>query len=185
LIVKLKGIVDEVVDDQIYLDIAGVVYGVYTNLEEIEVDKELNLYISEVIREDSYKLYGFITLNEKRVFEELLKVSGVGAVVGLSVLKTFKIEELAEIVSENSEKLLTKVPKIGIKSAKKIIMELSSKSFIKEFQKPDSSAKEIDLASQALQSLGFSEVEVRKAIANCESKNHKDLIREALSKLKT
>jgi Holliday junction DNA helicase RuvA len=183
LIAKLKGVVDEVHHSSLYLDVNSVVYEVFTPLpllNEFEVNQKTTLHISEIIREDSYTLYGFKEFSDKTIFEELLKISGVGAKVSIAILSTLSRSELSRILDTEDEKALTKVPKIGLKSAKKIMIELLSIRDKLNLDSVDSSSKEVGVAIEALLQLGFPQKDIVKAIDSCSGETHQELIKEAL-----
>ena len=128
MIGKLVGNVDQVFDETIILDISGVGYEVYCPervIKLVENDrKNVTLYIETRIRDDVIKLYGFPSLNERICFRLLQTVQGVGAKVALTVLGLLSTEELERAISLNDDKLISRVPGIGPKVAKRIVVEL-------------------------------------------------------------
>ncbi len=77
-----------------------------------------------VVREDAHLLYGFLTANERAAFRQLLKVSGVGPKVALSVLSGLSVDDLAAAVASEDAARLTKVPGVGKKTAERLVLEL-------------------------------------------------------------
>ena len=79
------------------------------------------------MREDAHLLYGFGTENERRAFRQLLKISGIGARIALSVLSGLSVAELAQAVTLQESGRLTKIPGIGKKTAERLLLELKDK----------------------------------------------------------
>jgi Holliday junction DNA helicase RuvA len=192
LIAKLKGVIDEVQTSSLFIDVKGVVYEVFTPLpflETINKNENINIFISEIIREDSYTLYGFKEFKEKKLFEELLKINGIGAKVGIAFLSTISFSELANILEKEDEKPLLKIPKVGLKSAKKILIELISikdKLDLKSLDNnQENSNHEKNIAIEALEQLGFSRKDIIKGLNYCNGKTHQEIIKELLLILKS
>ncbi|MDX9739495.1 MAG: Holliday junction branch migration protein RuvA [Candidatus Dojkabacteria bacterium] len=135
----------------------GIGYRVYvtSKFKFQERDSEISLYTSFQVREESQSLYGFNTESERDFFEQLLTISGVGPKVALSILSTYEMERVREIVLDGDSKLLSKVPGLGSKGAQKIILELRGKiDFDKENVQLEGDVKLKEL-KEALKSLGY------------------------------
>jgi len=112
------------------VDIGGVGYACMTTmntLSRLETGKKARLYIYNYIKEDAFDLFGFYDLSEKRCFEQLLGVSGVGPRAALSILSSATPESLALAIINDEETALTIAPGIGKKLAQRIILELKDK----------------------------------------------------------
>ena len=154
----------------------GVVYEINVSLLTFsKVEDEVLFYITEVIKENEYSLYGFVDKNEKKIFDMLLKINGVGPKVALGILSTLTPEEFVEVVKNKDIKTLTKVPGIGPKSAKRILMEMG------EFEL-DSIDNNLVQVIIALENLGFKKSDILKALQG-ESGSVEELIKKALKKL--
>ncbi|NLK66438.1 MAG: Holliday junction branch migration protein RuvA [Campylobacteraceae bacterium] len=161
---------------------SGLSYGVIVSLNcsaSLTVGEKASLIITQIIRDDAHLLYGFKDKDEQNMFQVLLKVSGVGASTAMAVCSTLKYSEFVSSVVNGDTKVLTTVPGIGLKTARKIIAELSDAKLISsesvESYKSD--------AILALESLGFKRDRVLKIISECTATNTADLIKEALKKL--
>lgn len=135
----------------------GIGYRVYvtSKFKFQERDSEISLYTSFQVREESQSLYGFNTESERDFFEQLLTISGVGPKVALSILSTYEMERVREIVLDGDSKLLSKVPGLGSKGSQKIILELRGKiDFDKENVRLEGDVKLKEL-KEALKSLGY------------------------------
>ena len=112
------------------VDIGGAGYACMTTmntLSRLETGKKARLYTYCYIKEDAFDLYGFFDLSEKRCFEQLLGVSGVGPKAALSILSSATPESLALAIVGDDETALTVAPGIGKKLAQRIILELKDK----------------------------------------------------------
>lgn len=141
---------------------------------------DISLHVTQIIREDANNLYGFKDEDEKRVFDTLVKVNGVGPSTALAVCSTMNPSEFATALTSNSVEAFKKVPGIGPKSAKRILVELSDFELTNDDMNANSS---IGDALTALESLGFKKDRVRKILSTCNSVETSSLVKEALKKL--
>ena len=126
----LEGIVTITGQNLAVIDIGGAGYACMTTLgtlSRLETGKKSRLYTYCNIKEDAFDIYGFFDLSEKRCFEHLLGVSGVGPKAALSILSANTPESLALAVISDDEAALTAAPGIGKKLAARIILELKDK----------------------------------------------------------
>jgi len=188
LIVGLKGIVETVQPNSIYLDVQGVIYEVFTtliDLEQIKKGDKLYIHIEQIIREDSNSLYGFLKTDTKLFFKELIKITGIGAKVAIGILSTISEIELIDIIERGDEKALVKVPKIGLKTAKRVLNELVEikDRFIIQNSLTSSENSEKSVAIQALEQLGFNRTSIIQLVNSSSMLKHQDIIKECLTKL--
>lgn len=126
----LEGIVSDIDINLAVIDCGGVGYAVNTTantLSRLKTKEKAKLYISESIKEDCFDLYGFSTLNEKRCFEMLLTVSGIGPKAAQAILSTSTPEALAMAIMNGDEKAITVAQGVGKKIAQRVILELKDK----------------------------------------------------------
>jgi Holliday junction DNA helicase RuvA len=112
------------------VDIGGVGYACMTTmntLSRLETGKKARLYTYCNIKEDAFDIFGFYDLSEKRAFEQLISVSGVGPKAALSILSASTPENLALAIVGDDESALTVAPGVGKKLAQRIILELKDK----------------------------------------------------------
>lgn len=166
----------------ILFNVNGVIYEVSMSLNALPSVKENDtLLITQIIREDSIALYGFLSKEEKDLFDNLIKINGIGPKVALSICSAFKPAEFLNIANSNDFATLKKVPGIGEKMAKRIIVEISGKlSNVAQLNLPQG---KID-ALNALESLGFKNSEILAMLENVKSTSVEDIIKEALQQLK-
>jgi len=152
-----------------YTDIllsSGIAYRVYvtSQFEVKSVGEGISLYTSFQVREDSQTLYGFNKEEERDFFEELLTVSGIGPKSALSILSTYTMDRVKQIVLDGDSSLLSKVPGLGHKGAQKVILELRGKI---DFDKEDARGKEDERVrelKEALRVLGFKGKELEDSV---------------------
>ena len=126
----LKGTVAEIGQSSLVLDVNGIGFFINTSLKTISSVKAsapARLYISESIGESNFDLYGFADLQEKRFFELLISVSGVGPKAAISLLSSLNTDTLVMAIINDDAKALTTAPGIGKKIAQRIILELRDK----------------------------------------------------------
>ena len=126
----LEGIVSEFEQNLAVIDCGGVGFAVNTTantLSRLRTGEKGKLYISESIGETNFDLYGFATKAEKRWFEMLLSISGVGPKAALSILSYNSPDSLALSIMNDDVKALTVAPGIGKKIAQRVILELKDK----------------------------------------------------------
>ena len=131
MIGRLTGILLEKNPPQILLDVQGVAYeldvpmSTFYNLPVLH-DKVV-LHIHFVVREDAHLLFGFGSPDERVAFRQLLKISGVGPKLALSVLSGLSLADLADAVARKEVGRLTKIPGVGKKTAERLLLELQGK----------------------------------------------------------
>lgn len=156
-----------------YIDVstnAGIGYRVFvtSQFNYTDVGSAISVYTSFQVREDSQTLYGFNTQQERDFFEELLTVSGIGPKSAISILSTYSIERIKEIVAEGDSKTLSKAPGLGIKGAQKVILELRGKIDFDFEDKLNIENEKLKELKGALKTLGFKgselELSVKKGV---------------------
>lgn len=170
MITYIKGKVIKVVseDKTYYVDILlqnGLAYRVFllsTGFDYL-VGDQVEFYTSFQVREESQTLYGFKSEELRDFFEKLIGVSGVGPKTGISVLSTFSLKEIREMVSEGDFKALSKAPGLGAKGAQKIIVEMKGRFKIEEAEEVETDSKIKELRA-LLKSLGFKSDELNEMV---------------------
>lgn len=126
----IEGIVSELEPNLAVIDCGGVGFAVNTTANTVgnlKKGAKYKLYISESVTETSFELFGFYTKAEKRCFEMLTAVSGIGPKAAISILSYNTPESLALAIMNSDEKALTVAPGIGKKIAQRVILELKDK----------------------------------------------------------
>jgi len=192
----LEGNVTIIGQNLAVVDVGGLGYACMTTmntLSRLETGKKARLYTYCNIKEDAFDIYGFHDLSEKRCFEQLLSVSGVGPKAALSILSASTPENLALAIISDDESALTVAPGVGKKLAQRIILELKDKvsketaSLKASGYAPPSgdtgqpAAKQRDAAA-ALGVLGYSSAEISSAMRHLDlsALSVEEIIREVL-----
>jgi Holliday junction DNA helicase RuvA len=127
----LRGVLMHKEPPQLVVDVGGVGYEVeapmstWTRLPAL--GEEVHLRTHLVIREDQHLLFGFSTEAERRLFRDLIKVSGVGARIALAILSGITVEGFVRCVQVRDTAALTKVPGVGRKTAERLVVEMSDR----------------------------------------------------------
>jgi Holliday junction DNA helicase RuvA len=166
MIGRLSGILLEKNPPQILLDVQGVGYeldvpmSTFYNLPALH--EKVILHTHFVVREDAQLLYGFASNEERLAFRQLLKISGVGPKLALSVLSGLSLNDLASAVTNKEVGRLTKIPGVGKKTAERLLLELQGKFTVSGTHATSgtshASSSSNDIAN-ALLSLGYNEKE--------------------------
>ena len=179
----IKGTLEIKGNDHVVIDVGGVGYKIFAPLTTInklgEIGDTVKVHTHYHVREDDISLYGFYSLEELRMFELLIGVSGIGAKSANVILANITPSNFALAVITNNVKELTKLPGIGAKSAQRIILELKDKLKTDEaMMSEDTEFKEIIThdddaheAISALQVLGYPIKEATKAVSSFDSTN--------------
>ena len=194
MIARLSGTLLDKTPPYLVIDINGVGYeveaplGVFSDLPEN--GKQVAILIHHHFSQDSQTLYGFSTLGERELFRKLLKISGIGAKMALTILSGASGEELARYVATADVASLVRMPGIGKKTAERIIMELRDKleglnigAGIGTAASASSiSTDPLTEASHALASLGYKPAEVSRMISAVAEAgmDAEEIIRKAL-----
>ena len=126
----LKGNIADIELNRVVVETAGIGFSVYTTANTISTLKHnevAKLFIREVIREDTFDLYGFSSVKERNCFDMLTSVSGIGPKAAVSILSVNTPEMLAMAVVNNDLSTLTAAQGIGKKIAQRVILELKDK----------------------------------------------------------
>ena len=190
MIGRLTGILLEKNPPQILLEVQGVAYeldvpmSTFYNLPVLQ--EKVVLHTQLIVREDAHLLYGFLSNEERIAFRQLLKISGVGPRLALTVLSGMSLSDLALAVANKEVGRLTKIPGVGKKTAERLLLELQGKFAVDgadatQGEHADSPGNDI---INALQALGYKEKESSWAVKQLpKDSNVSDGIRQALKLL--
>ena len=179
---------------QLVLDVGGVGYEIEAPMSTFyrlpAVGEAAALHTHLTIREDAHLLFGFATPQEKTLFRELIKLSGVGPKLALAVLSGVSVEDFWNLVRSGDAARLTKLPGIGKKTAERMVLELREKAGASDG--PASSgggsyvqpATPLAEARSALESLGYKPADAAKMTEafTTEGLGTDQIIREALKR---
>ena len=187
MIGRVAGLLLEKAPPRILVDVQGVGYELEVPMSTFynlgSLGSSVALLTHFVVREDAQLLYGFGTAQERELFRELIKISGVGARTALSILSGMSVTDLAQAVTLQEAGRLTKIPGIGKKTAERLLLELKGKlgaDIGAASAAPDTNTDVLN----ALIALGYSEKEAMLAIKQVPAGSSvSDGIRHALKAL--
>lgn len=194
MISRLRGTLLEKNPPHLLVDVQGLGYELEASMFSFyrlpEVGKEVILYTHLVVREDAHLLYAFSHEQERILFRGLIKISGIGPKLALSILSAIEPDTFVVHVTESNTDALVRIPGVGKKTAERLIIEMrdrlndwtnASGINIQQSALPDAD-KPIQEAMSALLALGYKPAEARRAITE-SAKMHQaseDIIRHAL-----
>ena len=114
----------------VVLNVGGVGYEIQLlpkQIDKAEVLNEFELWIHQIDREDGTSLYGFIEVNQRDLFREIISVNGIGPQIGMAMLEEFEVPQLVNAIENKESNLLTKTQGIGKRIAERLIVELRNK----------------------------------------------------------
>ncbi len=190
----LRGVVAEIADEMLTLDVNGVGYEMQISIPTaniIKTDEEVKIHTHLAIREDGISMFGFRSIEEKAMFLKLISISGIGPKAAMSILSGIDLNQLAMSIYNEDARTLAKIKGIGKKTAERIILELKEsilpmEAMILSKSSPKVSANlDIEDAIIALRGLGISNTDATKAVneAAKTAKTIEDLIRISLQLL--
>ncbi|MDB5811241.1 MAG: Holliday junction ATP-dependent helicase ruvA [Betaproteobacteria bacterium] len=152
---------------QVIVDVQGIGYEIDVPMSTFyqlpATGTDVTLFTHLLVREDAHLLYGFATEQERHVFRQLLKISGVGARTSLAVLSGMSINDLYEAVAAQDSARLIKVPGIGKKTAERLLLELKDKLDVTVVATAAAGAHSGDILN-ALLGLGYNDKEAAWAV---------------------
>jgi Holliday junction DNA helicase RuvA len=197
---KLTGKIDKVIDNQIIFDVNNVGYLVHCSSATLNkvsnISGNVSLLIETFVREDAINLFGFAEEVEKYWFNQLMKVSGVGPKVGISILSSLTPEELQTAIFSKDKNMFKKVSGVGPKLAERIITELKNVNGkvaenIVSISQNIGTNKIVNNVNEdaimALEKLGFSRADAYMCVNKILSENNEaslqDIIKQGLKQL--
>ena len=194
MIGSLNGLIISKRPSEVLLEVNGIGYEVYiplsTSFKLPSVDQTVQLLTHLIVREDQHNLYGFITEDERKLFRALIKISGVGAKLALTILSGINVEGFIRSVQMQDVDTLVHLPGIGKKTAERLLVEMKDKvgqmgdiALNDAIESKD--LRIIQEAHNALTSLGYKSVEARKILDGIDSNGLtvEALLKQALQSL--
>lgn len=177
MIALLEGKVAENNNGQIVLLCHGVGYGVSmasSDTNKVFVGDDLRVYVYENIKEDTHDLFGFMSIENKKLFEQLLSVKNVGPKVAMSILEIGSVAEVRSAIAGGDVKKLQSAKGVGKRAAEQIVVELRDKVGLMVTGSAEdivvrSGIDSSDEAAQALVALGYSELDAALALKSIDT----------------
>jgi holliday junction DNA helicase RuvA len=173
MIATLSGVVAEKLLDVVVLDVQGVGYGIFVSNEDygsLNQGDNTKVYVYEHIREVAHDLYGFIKLDTKKLFEQLLGVNGVGPKMALSVLSIGSTDQVRQAIAGGDVKFIQRASGVGKRVAERVVVELKDKVGLEGIELGAAGLLTSenflvqDEAVEALVSLGYTPQDASKAL---------------------
>ena len=194
MIGRLTGVLLEKQPPAILIDVHGVGYELEASMSTFyslpECGETVTLHTHLVVREDAQLLYGFFTQSERLMFRTLIKISGVGPKLALTILSGMSAEDFSRCVMQGDSKALTQLPGVGKKTAERLVVELKDRLDKDAAVKLPGQAEVIDIdeanpvndAVSALISLGFKAQQASQMVraVDVNGKSTGEIIRAAL-----
>ncbi|MET0231713.1 MAG: Holliday junction branch migration protein RuvA [Rhodanobacteraceae bacterium] len=189
MIGRLRGTLIAKQPPSLVVDVGGVGYELEAPMSTFfdlpEVGRDVNLFTHYAVREDTVVLYGFLREDERVLFRNLQKVSGIGAKISLAVLSGVSTDEFARLIQLGDVAALTRIPGIGKKTAERMLVELRDRVSELGSTAISSSGVPKDPVSEAtvaLQALGYKPVEVTRLVREAAAPGDRaeEIIRKAL-----
>ena len=176
----IKGIITKQIANYIVVEACGVGYKLFTpNPYKFKEGNEYTVYVYNHVREDENSLFGFISEDERDFFLKLIDVKGLGPKMAITVLASCSLSGLVDAIDRENVLYLKKIPKIGEKLARQIILDLKGKLVLTENHIESS-----DELTLALESLGYKSNDIKNVIGKIDSSlNIETQIKEALKLL--
>ena len=201
MIAYVKGIIEDITEDNAVIDVNGIGYNVKISADTASrlpgIGEAVKLYTYTCVREDAFQLFGFLTRSDLEIFKKLIKVNGIGPKGGLAILSVMDADDLRFAIMSGDAKAISKAPGIGAKTAQRVILDLKDKISIddemisREIAQGSAASLRADTpqkqeAIAALVSLGYGQAESAKAvnaIEDIETLDSGAVLKAALKKL--
>lgn len=193
MIGRLKGTLIRKEPPTLLIDVGGVGYELEAPMTTFydlpAVGEVVTIHTHQVVREDAHLLYGFVHEDQRRLFRDLLKVTGVGPRIALAVLSGMSADELALAVTGEDIARLSRVPGIGRKTAERLVMELRDKITVSTgAARPAAGGGPVDPAGEAVSALialGYKPNEAARVVRAVQvaGASAEDIIRQALKSM--
>lgn len=201
MIAYVKGIIEDITEDNAVIDVNGIGYNVKISADTASrlpgIGEAVKLYTYTCVREDAFQLFGFLTRGDLEIFKKLITVNGIGPKGGLAILSVMDADDLRFAIMSGDAKAISKAPGIGAKTAQRVILDLKDKISIDDEMisreiaqgsavslRADTPQKQEAIA--ALVSLGYGQAESTKAvnaIEDIETLDSGAVLKAALKKL--
>ncbi len=182
MIVGIEGTVEKKDPTFVHLNVNGLIHevNISVNTSNAISESRVKFLVTQIIREDADLLFGFMEINEKKMFDTLIKINGVGPKVAMATCSTFVPATFSRVVADKDVGLLKRVPGIGPKAASRILVELAD--FIVDGNADTVVDNGMADAILALESLGFKKEQIKKALEGATG-DISALVKQGLKKL--
>ena len=183
MIAQLTGTVVDIDGHSIIIDVAGVGYGLIVSLETISnitQSSSQTLYVYEHIREQEHSLYGFTSKDDKKLFEQLLGVNGIGPKAAQALFDISATDILKSEIAKGNYQFLTQATGVGKKAAERVVLDLQDKVGGYVVNNSESSFTQQDEALEGLLMLGYTKDQAQQMLDKVEASTTEERIKLAL-----
>ena len=185
----IKGTLEEYWEDTVVIESGGIGWNIHVPLSVLDrlphVGEQMKVYTSFQVKEDSMTLYGFLSRQDLKMFNQLLGVNGIGPKAALGILSSLTPDDLRMAIIAEDAKAIAKAPGIGPKTAKRVILDLKDKISMDDVLPLQFAGGQVEAnvaaaasgvdgagkeAIEALVALGYSPTEATKAVRQVEIK---------------
>lgn len=182
MIAHVNGIIDDITEDNVVIDVRGVGYNVKISADTAArlpgVGGTVKLYTYTSVKEDSFQLFGFLSRNDLEIFKKCITVNGIGPKGALSILSVLDADSLRFAIMSGDARAISRAPGIGARTAERLILELKDKIKIddtligREIGRQEEAPQGTSAADsaqkreavEALTALGYGQAESLKAV---------------------
>lgn len=203
MIAYVNGIIEDIAEDNVVLDVGGIGYNVRISADTASrlpgMGEQVRLYTYTCVKEDAFLLYGFLSRNDLAMFKQCITVNGIGPKGALAILSVMDADSLRFAIMSGDTKAISKAPGIGARTAQRLILELKDKITIDDAlisrEITATAAGRVAVgadsvqkkeAVEALVSLGYGQAESLKAVNAIEGIENMDssaILKAALKKM--
>ncbi len=191
MIATLRGVVTQVDIDEIILECTGIGYGLRmtgTDISLLQKNQDIHVYVHEHIKEDAHDLYGFLSRDTKKLFEQLLTVKNIGPKGAMAVLDIDQVPGVRQAIADGDVKKLQSAKGVGKRAAEQMVVELRDKVGIASSEQAEGvvsrgGINKNDDALLGLVALGFSEADALEVLADIDKTlSSEERIKQALKR---
>lgn len=201
MIAYVKGIVADLTEDTVVIDVNGIGYNVKISASTVNlmpgIGEEVKMHTYTLVREDSFSLYGFLTRDDLEIFKKCITVNGIGPKGALAILSVMDADTLRFAIMSGDAKAIAKAPGIGSKTAERLILDLKDKVSLEDtfvlkeramYQGGKGAQEPVAVAEaiEALVALGYGQTESAKAVKSVQGRDDMDageLLKNALKNM--
>ena len=201
MIAYVNGIIEDISEDNVVVDVGGLGYNVKISADTASrlpgIGERVKLYTYTCVREDAFLLYGFLGRNDLDIFKKCITVNGIGPKGALAILSVMDADSLRYAILSGDTKAISRAPGIGTRTAERLILDLKDKVTIDDAMinreiamtaqgNLGASNPQMKEAVEALVSLGYGQTESLKAVNAVEGAENMDagtLLKAALKKM--
>lgn len=180
----IRGTVFSFGTDYVIIDCNGVGYYIsFTHQNEISLGQNVTIFTYQQFREDAQQLFGFLDMRELELFEQLISVKGLGPKTAMNMLGAARYTDIISAIENGQVEFLTRLPSLGAKTSRQIILDLKGKLVEDEKQAAGKNTVALEEAISGLKSLGYKAYEINTVLPDLRKMSNRstdEILREGL-----